>query len=217
MGLGLITAVYGKYDLLRPLPDGHGFDEAIAVTDDPELSATGWTILLEPREEHPRLAAKRPKFLPMNYLSTDSSVWIDAAFSINDGRFSNFARRAIEANDLTVWRHPEARDCLYQEASYCQDWPKYANDPIRSQVASYRDAGMPEHFGLFAAGTIGRRHTESVKKFGEAWLGENERWSIQDQISLPFLLWLEGITPGIWDAHEFQNDLLRYHPHLRTE
>ena len=217
MGLGLITAVYGGYDHLRALPDGHGFADAVCVTDDPQLQAHGWRMIVEPTSLPPRLAAKRPKFLPFEYLTTSSAVWIDAAFSLREGRFHDFAVEHLERHEFVVWQHPEPRNCLYQEAAYCQDWPKYAREPIRRQTAHYRELGMPEHFGLFAAGTLGWRDTESMREFGAAWLAECHEWSIQDQVSLPFLLWRLNVTPGIWQAHEFANDMLDYHQHTRNE
>ena len=217
MGLGIITAVYGHFDELRPLPKNHGFDDAVCVTDDPHLRADGWRIMVEPSQERSRLAAKRPKFLPWKYLSTDSSVWIDASFSVRDHEFSAFVADHVTRHEIVVWKHPESRNCLYSEAAYCQDWPKYAGDPIRAQTAAYRAAGMPEGFGLFAAGTVGWQHTPAMRKFGQAWLAQCHAWSIQDQISLPFLLWQRGIKPGIWGAHEFANHLLTYHPHARPD
>lgn len=216
MGLAIITGIFGGFDFLRSLPASHGFDEAICVTDDPSLQADGWTVVVAPKSEHPRLAAKRPKMVPWMYTDCSHSVWIDGAFEVRDGKFSQFVREHLTRHDLVVWQHPENRNCLYQEADYCQDWPKYNRDPIRQQTAAYRAAGMPEHFGLYAAGTVGMRHTANVKKFGWAWLDECNRWSIQDQISLPFLLWQQQKTFGAWDAHEFHNDMLTYHSHNRA-
>jgi len=216
VGLTLITGIFGGFDFLRSLPASHGFDVAICVTDDPTLRAEGWTVITEPKADHPRLAAKRPKMAPWLYTDSGSSVWIDGAFEVRDGRFSQFVREHLTHHDLVVWQHPESRDCLFQEADYCQDWPKYSGDPIREQTAAYRAAGMPEHFGLYAAGTVGMRHTADVKGFGWAWLDECNRWSIQDQISLPFLLWQRQKAFSTWGAHEFHNDMLAYHLHNRT-
>ena len=216
MGLALITGIFGGFDFLRALPAAHGFDEAICVTDDPTLRADGWTVVTEPRSDHPRLAAKRPKMVPWLYTNCYHSVWIDGAFEVRDGQFSRFVREHLARHDLVVWQHPESRNCLYQEADYCQDWPKYSSDPIREQTAAYRAAGMPENYGLYAAGAVGMRHTANVKAFGWAWLDECNRWSIQDQISLPFLLWKQQKAFGTWEAHEFHNDMLTYHLHTRA-
>lgn len=216
MGLAVITAIFGDFDELRPLPPDHGFADAVCITDNTQLRADGWRMIVQPGAQHPRLAAKRPKMVPWLYTRHSTSVWIDGAFEIVDKRFAAFAADHLRQYDFVVWQHPEPRNCLFQEATYCQDWPKYCGDPIREQVASYRAAGMPEGFGLWAAGTVGMRHTADAKGFGWAWLDECHRWSIQDQISLPFLLWSRQKTFGTWDAHEFHNDLLRYHHHKRA-
>lgn len=115
--------------------------------------------------------------------------------------------------DLMAWRHPEQRDCLFQEAAYCQDWEKYAGQPIREQTQRYRAAGMPEHHGLFACGTLRWEHTPAAKAFGEVWLGEQTTGSIQDQISLPFLLWLLPLNFATFNQHQYANPFLRWHAH----
>jgi gamma-glutamyl phosphate reductase len=35
-----------------------------------------------------------------------------------------------------------------------------------------------------------------------------ERWTIQDQVSLPYLLWREGITPGTFGIDQLENDMV---------
>lgn len=218
MGLGIITAIFGSFDDLHALPPDHGFDEAVCVTDNPDLSAEGWRVVVQQVEgHHPRLTAKRAKMMPWEYLTTTSSVWIDGSRSVTGATFRPFVERHLATNDLVMWDHPEPRDCLYQEAAYCQDWGKYAGWPIRDQVAAYRAEGMPENFGLWCASVIGMRHTEQVRAFGQAWLDEQHRWSIQDQVSLPYLLWKHGKSIATWDAHEFNNDFIHFHPHKRFD
>jgi len=217
VGLGVITAIFGGHDPLRPLPTPHGFDEAVCVTDNPHLAADGWRVVVEPKSGRPRLAAKKAKMLPWQYLMSSSSVWIDGSVQIHDNRFSVFVREHLAAHDLVVWDHPEPRDCLYQEADYCQDWPKYADQPLRQQTAHYLEQGMPEHFGLYAAGCVGMRHTQAVKDFGWAWYDEQHRWSIQDQVSLPFLLWKKNKPFGIWEANELNNDMVTFHQHYKVD
>lgn len=218
MGLGIITAIYGSFDDLRPLPSNHGFDQAVCVTDNPNLVAEGWELIVEDAAGlHPRLAAKQAKMMPWSYLQTDASVWIDGSRSINGAEFRPFVEQHLEHNDLVMWDHPENRDCLYQEAAYCESWGKYSQWPIRAQVESYRAEGMPEHFGLWCASVIGMRFTPQACEFGAAWLEEQHRWSIQDQVSLPYLLWKLDKSIATWNAHEFNNDLITFHPHKRAD
>ena len=209
MRVALITANYGAYDPVRDLPDDHGFDEAICVTDRADLVGKGWNTFVEHQEEPPRLAAKRPKMLPWLYTSCDAAVWLDASFEITDRGFSKWVREHLARDEFVVWVHPEGRVDYADEAAVCWDWPKYRAYPMREQVETYRSAGMPRGWGLFAGGTVGWVFTDRVKAFGERWYEEQTRWSIQDQVSLPFLLWDSGLPFGVWRANEYENPYVR--------
>jgi O-antigen biosynthesis protein len=209
----IITAVYGAYDPLRPLPEGHGFDVAVCVTDNPELSADGWTTLFVPRNDNPRLSAKHPKMLPFDFVDADVSVWLDASAQVVNTGFRDWCADVVDGHDLVAWSHPEDRSCLYQEADYCWSWPKYRHMPLREQVAHYRSDGMPALFGLWACGTMVWANTQGARDFGRAWLDENVRWSTQDQVSFAYLLWKRAPKFAEFPAHEFQNSYLSWHPH----
>ena len=209
MRIALITGCYGQYDPVRDLPEWHGFDDAVCVSDSQDGIGSGWRIHIDKRDEPPRLAAKRPKMMPWLFTDCDAAVWIDASFQIIGRGFYQFARQHLERNDFTVWKHPEGRDCISQEGPVCWDWPKYQDSDIRGQIKHYADQGMPRFWGLFACGMIGYRFTPEVKALGSRWLQENEKWSVQDQISLPFLLWRSGMPFGIWRANEYDNEFVR--------
>lgn len=210
MRVALITSVYRAYDPVRPVRPGEwGFDDAVLVTDKP-MQANGWRVHVEPSRDAPRLAAKRAKMLPWMFTDCDAAVWIDASIEITDGPG---LRKAVEPllaeRDLWVWQHPEGRTDIRQEGPVCWDWPKYAAYPIREQVAHYDAEGLPQNWGLFACGVMAWRFTDEAKRFGNLWLGEQYRWSIQDQISLPYLLWREGFRFGTFPAHQYQNPWFR--------
>jgi hypothetical protein len=213
VAVALVTAVYGGFDRLRDLPAGHGFDDAVCVTDDPGLSADGWRMLVVPSDDPPRLAAKRPKMLPFDFIDADVAVWLDASAEVVDIGFRRFCEDAVADVDLVAWDHPEDRDCLYQEVDYCWYWDKYRDQPLREQARAYRAAGMPERFGLWACGTLVWRR--EARWFGEAWLEEQRRWSIQDQVSFPYLLWKLGPRFGTFPDHELNNRWLAWHRHLK--
>ena len=206
MRLALITAVYGDYDPIRDLPADHGFDDAICVTDGMGRVGDGWRSIIEPSDLSPRLAAKRPKMMPWLYTDCDAAVWLDASFEVIAGSgAATWARGHLARNDFVVWIHPEGRSCIQQEAEVCWFFDKYKDYPIREQVASYMADGMPSLWGLFACGTVGWRFTDEAKALGEARFAEQERWSVQDQLSLPYLLWDSGKPFAIWQANEYDN------------
>lgn len=207
MRVAVITANFGGYDPLFPAPGG--FDDTVCVTDEVTSVADGWRAHLHTPRVSPRMASKHPKMNPWLYTDCDAALWVDASIEITSADIRRWVEPQLAQHDLIVWQHPEGRNDIREEGPVCWDWPKYEPYPIREQVEAYVADGMPERWGLFACGMIGWRFTEDAKRFGDLWLEEQYKWSIQDQISLPYLLWREGKRFGVWPANQYQNDLLR--------
>jgi len=208
-GIAAVCAVYGEYDLIPPVPAG--FDDCVLVTDRPVR--TGWRNVIEPSALHPRLAAKRPRVRPDLYTDCESSVWMDGTAHLRDARFSALAQELLQEYELVVWDHPEDRSCFLEEARHCFDWPKYRDGPLLEQADHYLREGMPLGFGLWATGCMAREHTERMKRFGDAWLEEMERWTIQDQVSLPYVVWKQRIRIGTFGLDQLDNELVDWVPH----
>lgn len=214
MAVTLLTAVFGAYDDLAPLPDGHGFDSAVCVTDSPTLSVPGWTMRLVDADGGFRLAGKRPKLTPFSFVDADVAVWMDASMQIVRTDFRDYCASSLGGNDVVASLHPEDRDCLFQEAAYCQDWPQNTLMPLREQTAFYRAQGMPEHWGLWACGVLVWRDTARSRAFGAEWLAHNEQWSTRDQVSFPFVLWKMRPKFGTFDWHQSRQNYVTCRPHL---
>ena len=211
MRLAAVCAIYGGYDLIPPVPEG--VDDAVLITDVPVRS--GWRNVVEPSDAHPRLAAKRPRCRPDLYTDCDASLWMDGSIHVLDDRFIHLVREKLSDHELVLWDHPEDRDCFLQEARHCHDWGKWPDEPLLEQAAHYVHEGMPEHFGLWATTCIARRHTPSMRQLGDSWLNELLRWSIRDQVSLPYLLWREGLRPATFGIDQLENDMVAWVPHAQ--
>lgn len=211
--LAIITAITDGYDTLKPVLPQTGVDvEWICFTDGEPLpdaeAARGWTMVCEPRHGRPaNREAKRPKLRPWEYTTAPASIWVDASFRVVSDRFATEALAL--ADPIAQFTHPW-RDCLYDEASASALLPKYKGEPIIEQARAYRAAGHPEHWGLWAAGVIARQHTRQVRKLGEAWAGEVNAWSVQDQISQPYALHKVGLRPTALPGTHFANSWLKY-------
>lgn len=218
----ILTACYGGSDDIRPQAEQDIPVEWVCVVDDPAAEVPApWLKVVARSDEPPCLAAKRHKAEPWRLVDSDHTVWVDANMQITSAAF---AREAIDCihDGLAVWRHPR-RDCIYDEAEASlgaeAQGGKYDGYPLREQVASYRAEGHPERYGLFACGTVAwDARSPLARKVGAAWIAECERWSIQDQLSLPVVCRRLGVRPGVFPhaqvaRRRMSNPWLTIHPH----
>lgn len=187
------TAIMGGYDDLKPHPEIPGVDW-IAFSDTIE-SHPAWDVRHDgPSGEHPRDAAKEYKLFPDLFLPEyEHTIWIDGSHEITNPRFVEWALGSIGESDIALYRHPW-RDCIYDEAKASLELQKYDGQPITEQVNSYRGE-HPEHWGLWATGTLARRNTPQVAALMSAWSDEMDKWSYQDQLSFPVVCRRLGVTP----------------------
>lgn len=212
--IAIISAVYGQSDPIKPTFPQNGDVEFLMVTDDAGLAAgvvdpMGWKIIYEPRNDMaPVRAAKIPKLFPWRYTDRNFSVWIDGSMRLRSAFFAN--QMIQSGNPIGMFPHPD-RDCVFDEARETLGMQRYSSQHalIAEQMAEY--AHHPHHHGLWATGIVSRRHTPDVVSFSEQWETEINRYSYQDQISLPIVaranqLWPDSIKYGdIWKSnfHEF--------------
>lgn len=189
MTVGVITAIFGDYDEIPDIPDG--FDDAVLVSDIPINS--NWRNVVHNLPIPPRLNAKIPKCRPDLFLSTDKTIWIDASMKVDSDWLKLQANNKFSNDSVVLFRHPE-RSTIFEESAYCSNFEKYRNWPIKSQVDFYRSCGFKDDFGLWAGGLLIRNSSEEMIQFGNSWLIENFIWSIQDQISLPYLAWKQNLN-----------------------
>jgi hypothetical protein len=207
----IITSIYGGYDSLKPVLAQDGLDvEWVLVTDDSGIpdGHFGWRVVHISRPGlHPNRAAKQAKFRPWEFTDAPASVWVDGAFSVASPRFA--AEALALADPIAQFVHPW-RDCIYDEVPASEVMAKYDGEPVREQAEHYRGLGHPEHWGLWAAGVIARRHTPDVMRLGYAWAAEVARWSFQDQISEPYVLRNLGLRPSALTGNHLSNPWLSH-------
>jgi hypothetical protein len=202
----VITSIMGAYDSVPPIP--LGFDEAILVSDVPIDS--DWSNVVMRTGLPSRLAAKIPKFRPDMFTSCETSVWIDATFQSDSGWLFRASMSALETSDLVFFKHPE-RNTVFDEIIVSKSMEKYKGFPLDRQLEHYKSLGFADDFGLLACTVIARRHTLEVEDLGNAWLAENLRWSIQDQVSLPYLLWRKNVPYATFEEKLWNGPLIWKH------
>jgi hypothetical protein len=175
-----------------------------------------------PRSSAPRLDAKRPKIIgpqsdPLSRYK--ATIWLDASLEILTPAFAE-AFADLGSCGLAFF-HSSSLGCIHHEALISVGMPKYAGQPIMEQAAHYENEGHPKCSGLWPTGVIGRARSPRVDAVMADWMTENETWTLQDQISLPYVLHRHGLTPHEWPheppdwggAAKVSNPWLRLHGH----
>jgi hypothetical protein len=211
------TAVFGHYDTLGPAPAIPGI-ECVAFTDDPDLCAPGWDVRVIPAAgHHPRMAAKRFKLLPHVYLpDAERTVWVDGGHRISGSQAVEQALSHVGPAGIALHRHP-GRDCIYDEALASLQFAKYDGQPICDQAAAYRRQKHPEHWGLWACGSIARVRSDALDAAMDDWWNENVLWSYQDQISFPVVMRRAGLRPAEFPYQQYASPWFSVGGHLRDD
>lgn len=145
----------------------------------------------QPNATQNRLDAKWWKCRPDLALPGEPvTIWVDSSVTILRPDFAELCLAELGDDDALFMPHPW-RDCIYAEAeaSLAAELDhKYGGMPVREQMAAYRAAGHPEHWGLIQSTVLIRRDNARTRTLNDMWWNEITQWTIQDQVSLPYLL-----------------------------
>lgn len=190
--LTVVTAIFGPGFALHEPTDIWPGCRFVCITDQ-TLKARQWEIRHCKPKPDPRRRNRRVKALLHRHVD-GPTLYLDAEFQVTEDP-RDLVGPALEAGSWAATRHPQ-RDCLFDEADVCfRKRLTESPEALAVQVARYRKAGMPEHFGLWAGGVLARRGDEQSRKLGEAWWSETARGAERDQVSLPFVVWRLGLRP----------------------
>lgn len=242
MRVCIYTAIAGGYDILKKpavqvMPtDFYCFTDGVSAglgiknrfleitRNSPKLGWGKWDILVDStiKECNSRMWAKWYKLHPhklfpsslcQNYY--DYTIWVDGSAEINSPNFSELVVNSIKSCDRACYKHP-VRDCIYEECVESVKMLKYKSQPLKDQVDFYKSCGYPVRNGLMACGVIGRRSSSKQNiVIDEKWWLEINKWSIQDQLSLPYILWSENASCDIIPGELYNNDYVKFMRHQR--
>lgn len=186
MRVGLLTANFGRYKQPSPLPLQVGCDDAVLVTDDPDPTP-GWRNVVVDLGPNARLASKSVKCFPERYVEADVVVWIDAAFRVTSALLVQHCLAAIGDGHIAVLEHPWRHNLLDEARAGSTGAERFQGRDIIGQAHSYLARGHPSEWGVYWTAILVRRMSNMTKAFGEAWFAEQKKWSLFDQVSMPFV------------------------------
>lgn len=187
----IVTAVFGGRDVPRRVPQ-IDVDDCVMFTDR-STSGQGWRVNRVAKPKDPRLEARRIKTLALDFIQADTILWVDGRVAVRNQPIRPLLEAALTDAEIAAYPHPW-RDCAYDEAQECARLHRAPAPALAQQVEAYRTAGLPAHWGLRNTMVLARRNTPAMRQLGRHWWQEVQTRTIRDQVSLPFLLWRDGIA-----------------------
>jgi len=206
MSVSVVSSCFGNFDSLKQPPDQILEPEWVMVTDSDSVPSK-WLHVRECRDHvPPRFAAKHAKALPFDYVDTEFAIWLDTGATIKSPSFVQDALYVLGDADVAMWKHPD-RNNIRDEAQTSHSMNKYEHQDVRGQAAHYSALGLPD--SLWATGCIVWRNTQQNANAGRMWLAEMLRWSVQDQLSWPYVAWRLGLkinplSSSLWSNPHIQ-------------
>jgi len=145
----------------------------------------------------PRLQAKIPRMFGYElHPGYDCYIWMDGSINIKSPNTIKYLIDGLDANEMFLFKHPkrtsiaeECRHVTYQISTGNEYLKKrYGNEPLQEEIDLYLSDQSFVDNQLFAAGCFVYRKEMDKKRFFRDWFYHNCRYSILDQLSLPYLI-----------------------------
>lgn len=185
--IAVYTSIFGGVDDPKEQPQAEGVD--YIIFSDKELTTTQNVIVETPKYEHPRMSSKWYKVFPHKCLPDYRyTIFIDGSLQITNPDFAREAIQYIGPDGIGIWPHPD-RDDILDESRASKPMAKYENTSVIEQGEEY-SKHVPRNAGLWCTGTIVRdNHNPRMQEAMTLWMEEIEKWTYQDQISFPYIVW----------------------------
>ncbi len=171
---------------------------------------------------HPRLQAKIPKMLAFEmFPGYDYYIWLDGSVNIINTNSIYWLINSCLGYEIVSFKHP-LRNSIQEELNYMLNLMKngnrylmsrYDGEPIIEQVSLYlSDDGFIDN-RLFSLGIFAYHKSLIEKNFLNNWFYHNARYSVQDQLSFPYLLNKFNLKINIITDNIFQNSYFSINSH----
>jgi hypothetical protein len=211
--LGNIDLNYQKYHIEQNMPiDYYYFTEE--------------NFQLRTMAVHPRLQAKVPKMLGWDMVfDYDLYIWADSCITFTKPNSVEWLIEKLGNNDMCFFRHQDKRVGIESELVFMEEHMKgltgntyamnylnerYSTEPMREQVERYLSDKDFTDNALYSAGLFIYKNTEKVKAMMKDWYYQCARYSVQDQLSLPYVIQKFGIKVSMIDDNITDNSYTKY-------
>lgn len=211
----LYTVIIGDYDGLQALPIFHSQIRCVCFTDNQELKAYGWEmVILQSVDADKRALVNRSyKFFPYLYFEADQSLYIDGNIRLMSDPSALFEKYLSDV-DIAIPKH-SLRNCAYDEIEEC-----LAQGLINGKTGSaickiLNDDGFPRNQGLYENNIILRNHkAPKLRNAMEMWYSLYKDHARRDQLSLTYCLWKHQVeAKPMTEGPRYSHNYFKMFPH----
>jgi hypothetical protein len=224
--VAIITANYGNYDSIKEVNVyNKDYFDWYLFTDKPLKNDT-YNVIQYPlnfqyahNNDYNRLNAKYIKCQALNIdilKKYEYIIWSDSSLQIKN---KNLVKDIIELlkkkEELYFYQH-YCRNNIKDEYEISKTLPKYKNHNMEEQIKKYINCDCQcqcqcdcqcdceSNFGLYECGIFIFKNNEKNIKIMNDWWEENVKYSYQDQLSLPYVLWKNNTKPFILNESDLK-------------
>jgi len=171
----------------------------------------------------PRMQTKIPKMLGFEIKpGYDFYIWVDANITLKKpDSIYWLLSHLMGGSDIVLFKHSD-NETIQQEAEFVKQLmegghkhiiARYMHEPMDEQVEAYLADPDFEDNELYSSSIVVMRNTPKMQTTMRDWFYHCARYSIQDQISLPYVLKKHECKVNKIDGYIFDCDYLEYHGH----
>lgn len=189
--IAVYTSIFGDADDPKTHPSTDGVDYILFT--DKDRGGQGVRVS-EAKYSNNRMSAKWYKVFPHICLPEYRyTIFLDGSLQIKDPTYCIQALKYIGEDGIGLWKHPDRTD-LTEECKASKPMTKYSNTLVIEQGEHYSKEGVPKNAGMWCTGTIVRDNwNPRMREAMELYMKEMEKWTYQDQISFPYIVWKMGL------------------------
>ncbi len=213
MKIAIITASFGHVPVIDFVPQ---------IVSDAQVDFHRFTDDNFPYRSNsftPRMRSKIPKMFAWQLIPDyDAYIWFDDIFT-PDERLSSWLLSQSGGSDMVLFRHPE-RESIRQEADFLVSKVNnsYISQRYHGELLNELmiEIEMDDEFNddrLYAAGVFFYWNSAKVRYMMKDWWYYNTRYHINDQLSLPYVLYNHRIKVSTINGNIYQS---KYLPWKRT-
>ena len=166
----------------------------------------------------PRLQYRIPKLFGWEmFQGYDIYVWMDASFTLSHPDSVNWLLEKLGDKDAAFFKHPQ-RKTIKEEVDHVEKKlkekhpymvPRYENGLHKEMYKRVKDDEWYEDNVLYTSTAFIYRNNTKVQNAMEMWWYFQSRYFTVDQISQPYVMWLQDVSINLIEEDQYKCDYLQ--------